>query len=212
MSFGQTPRKRSKRLGLGSVLIWLLGLSCPAFAAPPGDLSELMAQLAEVRSVSAHYTETIRVSLLEHGIESTGTIRYVAPDTLIELVDGEPSREIRIQGDQIRISEAEETREIDVGEHRAIESMVAALRSVFAGNLVELERHFRVRFERLGSKESSDGWRLTLAPDDAEVAWLFSRVEIRGSGREIRRIEIREPNGDSRTMHFERQKIDPPDE
>jgi hypothetical protein len=211
MSFGQTPRGRSKRLGPESVLTWLLMLSSPAFAVPPGDLSGLMAQLSEVRSVSARYTETIQVSLLEHGIESTGTIRYVAPDTLIESVDGEPSREIRIQGDRIRISEADETREIDVGEHRAIESMVSALRSVFAGNLVELERHFRVRFERLGSKQDGAGWHLTLTPDDAEVAWLFSHIEIRGSGREIHRIEIREPNGDSRTMRFERQKIDPPD-
>jgi hypothetical protein len=209
MSFGQTPTGRSRQLGPGSVLIWLLVLSSPAFAAPPGDLSELMAQLAEVRSVSARYTETIQVSLLEHGIESTGTIRYVAPDTLIELVDGEPSREIRIQGDRVRIREADETREIDVGEHRALESMVAALRSVFAGDLVELERHFRVRLEGLGPGEGGDGWHLTLAPDDAEVAWLFYRIEIRGSGREIRRIEIREPNGDSRTMRFENQVIDP---
>jgi hypothetical protein len=170
-----------------------------------------MAQLAEVRSVSARYTETIQVSLLEHGIESTGTIRYVAPDTLTELVDGEPSREIHIQGDRIKVSETNETREIDVGDHRAIESMVAALRSVFAGDLVELERHFRVRFERPRSGEGGNGWHLTLVPDDAEVAWLFSRIEIRGSGREIHRIEIREPNGDSRTMRFEHQEIDSPD-
>jgi hypothetical protein len=211
MSFGQTPKGRSKQLGLGSVLFGLLVLSFSSFAAPPGDLSELMAQLAKVRSVSARYTETIQVSLLEHGIESTGTIRYVAPDTLIESLDGEPSREIRIQGDRVRISEADETREIDVGEHRAIESMVAALRSVFTGNLVELERHFHVRFERLGPGKVGDGWHLTLIPDDAEVAWLFSRIEIRGSGREIHRIEIREPNGDSRTMRFEHQEIDSPD-
>jgi len=170
-----------------------------------------MAQLAKVRSVSARYTETIQVSLLEHGIESTGIIRYVAPDTLIEIVDGEPAREIHIQGDRVRISEANETHEIDVGEHRSIESMVAALRSVFAGRLNELERHFRVRFEGLGSEGGGDGWHLTLTPDDAEVAWLFSRIEIRGSGREIHRIEIREPNGDSRTMRFKHQEIDPPD-
>jgi len=170
-----------------------------------------MAQLGKVRSVSARYTESVQVSLLQHGIESTGTIRYVAPDSIVETVDGEPLREIRIEGDRIAIRDAGETREIDVGEHRAIESMVAALRSVFAGDLVDLERHFRVRFEPLGSTEGG-GWLLTLDPEDAEVAWLLSRIEIQGTGREVHRIEIREPNGDSRTMRFQLQAIDPPDE
>jgi hypothetical protein len=210
MSFGKIPARRSKRIGLRSTLLWLLLPSCLAWGAPPGDLRELMVQLGEVRSVSARYTESIQVSLLEHSIESTGTIRYVAPATIVKSADGEPLREIRIEGSRIRISESGETREIDVGEHRAIEAMVAALRSVFAGDLEQLERHFRVRFERLRSNEGGGGWRLTLDPQDTKVLWLLSRIEIQGSGREIRRIEIQETNGDSRTMRFERQAIDVP--
>jgi hypothetical protein len=211
MSFGKTPRRRPERVGLLGSLLPLLWLSSPVLAVPPDGLRELMAQLGEVRSVSARYTESIRMSLLEHSIERTGTIRYISPDTILLSADAETRREIRIAGNRISIREAGQTQDVEVAEHQAIASMVAALRSVFSGDLEDLERHFRVGFERIGSKEDDEGWRLTLDPNDAEVAWLLSRIEIQGIGREIRRIAIREPNGDSRTVRIESEAIDAPD-
>lgn len=204
--------RRPERLGLLGVFLSLLWLPPLVSSAPPGDLGELMAQLGKVRSVHARYSEEVQASLLQHNITSTGTIRYLAPDTIVKSTDTEPSREIRIEGDRISINEAGMTREIHISEHRAIESMVSALRAVFAGDPGDLERHFRLRFEPLSFEENDEGWRLTLSPHDSEVSWLLSHIEIQGIGREIRRIEIQEPNGDSRRMYLERLSIDPPDE
>lgn len=212
MTSGKIPNRRTERLGLFGAILLLLWLPLQSLAAQPDDLSELMGRLAKTGSLYARYSERIDASVLQRSINSRGTIRYRAPDKIVKSTDGEPRREVQIEGDRIWVRQGDESREIHIGEHRAIDAMVSAMRSLLAGDLDDLQRHFHVRFEPAATKDTDGGWELTLEPRSTEVSWLLSRIQIRGTEAEVREIELQEPNGDSRRMRIHHQEIDPPQE
>jgi hypothetical protein len=189
MKTGQTAT--SLRLGA-----WLL-LLCYAGGAQAADwsLQTLMGQLAAVESRRVSYSEERHLSLLGVPLQSSGELIYRAPDYLKKTVDEGGLGSYEIDGDRLRIEESGEFRELPLSEHPALEAFVASFRATLAGDLLTLQRYYR-----LALSGSASDWTLTLVPTELSMATVIREVTIRGSGDRLHQVETLEAGGDSSTM------------
>jgi hypothetical protein len=84
---------------------------------------------------------------------------------------------------------------LDMHRYPQIQPFVESIRATLAGDREALERVFRVEFT--GSVER---WDLILVPLDRQLAKVITQVEIDGSRDQLRRIEIRQADGDRSLM------------
>lgn len=154
-----------------------------------------MADLAQVQTSSARYSEVRRVAALRQPLALSGTLHYSRP-ARIEKLQILPFRElIRVDGEQLTVEREGKTRSVALAGVPLIAALVESLRATLAGDGTELERLFAVKVE--GARER---WTLKLTPREIEVAGVVASVSITGSGSRVRRIEILEPGGDSSVM------------
>ena len=174
----------------------LLLASLPAAAQEePWDFARLMAQLAQVQTSRARYSEVRRVAVLQKPLRLSGTLRYERP-ALIEKRQILPFSEvIRVEGDWLTVEREGKTRRIALLNAPLVAALVESLRATLAGDGAELERLYSVRVE--GTRQR---WTLALAPREGEVAGVVKSVGISGSGSQIVRLEVLEPGGDGSVM------------
>jgi Outer membrane lipoprotein carrier protein LolA-like len=174
----------------------LLLASLPAAAQEePWDFARLMAELAQVQTSRARYSEVKRVAMLQKPLQLSGTLLYERP-ARIEKHQILPSREaIRVDGDRLTVEREGKTREVRLQNVPLIAALVESLRATLAGDGTELERLFSVRVE--GTRQR---WTLALTPREVEIAGVVKRIAIAGSGSRLARIEILEPGGDGSVM------------
>lgn len=169
----------------------------------PWDFAQLMAQLAQVQTSKARYSEVKRVAVLREPLRSSGTLSFERP-ARIERHQALPFREvIRVDGELLTLERDGKTRSVMLQGASLIATLVESLRATLAGDGAELERLYAVKVE--GTRQR---WTLKLVPRDFEVAGVVKSIGIDGSGSRVTRIEILEPGGDSSvmTIHHESQK------
>lgn len=154
-----------------------------------------MGALGRVAQIEATYTETIESALLSTAVTTHGRLVYRAPDRITKTDDSGGS--VEIDGDRILLRQGTDETEIAVQDHPAVEHLVVALRSVFAGDLARLRRYYALEF-----KAGADRWDLALRPLDRQLLGVVEAIRIRGRGEIISRIEIEEPSGDRRSTEF----------
>jgi len=174
----------------------LLLASLPAAAQEePWDFARLMAQLAQVQSSRARYSEVRRVAVLQKPLQLSGTLLYARP-ALIEKRQILPFKEvIRVDGDRLTVEREGKTREIMLQNAPLIAGLVESLRATLAGDGSELERLYAIRVQ--GNRQR---WTLALTPREAEIAGVVKSILIAGSDSRVARLEILEPSGDGSVM------------
>jgi outer membrane lipoprotein-sorting protein len=174
----------------------LLLASLPAGAQEePWDFARLMAQLAQVQTSRARYSEVRRVAVLQKPLQLSGTLLYARP-ALIEKRQILPFKEvIRVDGDRLTVEREGKTREIMLQNASLIAGLVESLRATLAGDGTELERLYSIRVQ--GTKQR---WTLALAPREVEIAGVVKSIVIAGSGSRVARLEILEQSGDGSVM------------
>jgi len=174
----------------------LLLAALPAAAQDePWDFAQLMAQLAQVQTSRARYSEVKRVAVLQKPLRLSGTLLYERP-ARIEKHQTQPVKEsIRVDGDWLSVEREGKTRRIALQNAPLVAALVESLRATLAGDSAELERLFSVSVE--GTRQR---WTLALTPREAEIAGVVQNIVIAGSGSRLVRIEILEPGGDGSVM------------
>ena len=174
----------------------LLLASLPAAAQEePWDFAKLMAQLAQVQTSRARYSEVRRVAVLQKPLHLSGTLLYARPARL-EKHQTLPFEEVMsVDGDWLTVEREGKTRRIALRNAPLIAALVESLRATLAGDREELERLYSVRVE--GTRQR---WTLALTPREVEVAGVVKSIVIAGSGSRIVRIEVLEPGGDGSVM------------
>jgi hypothetical protein len=166
--------------------------------APVWDFAQLMAELAQVQTSRARYSEVRHIAVLQKPLALSGALHYVRPSQ-VEKHQILPFREvIRVDGQQLSVERDGKTRSITLNGAPLIAALVESLRATLAGDGAELERLYAVNVE--GTKQR---WTLRLTPREVEVAGIVKSIGIGGSGSRISRIEILEPGGDSSVMTIE---------
>lgn len=186
---------------LTTILLSLLAVAALAAddeAAGSWGLMDLMRERSEVTGGKASFEETRSLEMLSDPLQLEGTLVYRAPDYVRKTITHPQRQELEVTGDQVTVTEdGREQRQFQTDDHPALSGLVTAIRGTLAGNLDSLERHFEVTFQgRRGD------WELLLLPSRERLSEAISRIVIRGDGPALRRVEVREANGDSSVMRI----------
>lgn len=175
----------------------LRSLVCAALMLASGvahalSTQELMDRLAAVPASEASFVETRHSSLLKAPLVMSGRLVYRRPARLEKHVQSPYQESTVIDGAKVTITggnaQPSRTMTIPAG---AAQALVDSLRSTLAGDLPVLERHFTVSVSG-----ELDAWTVTLLPRDAGFSDFVKRVEIAGTGNDLRRVEVLEGSGD----------------
>jgi len=170
-----------------------LGL-CGSVSAPSG-LDEVMALLAARQHGHVEFIEQHFLAILSRPIESSGELRYDAPDRLEKRTLQPHAETLLLAGGVLTIERAHGRRVVDLHAYPQIQPFVESIRATLAGDRSSLERLFRVDFAG-----SLGRWTITLVPLDSNVKRSVAQVRIDGIRDQLLKVEIRQPDGDRSLM------------
>jgi hypothetical protein len=161
----------------------------------PGDLDEVMHVLSLRQHGRVEFVEQHFLAVLNHPIESSGEMRYDAPDHLEKRTLLPRPENLLLAGGELTVERGGHTRVLDLHRYPQIQPFVESIRATLAGDRSALERIFHVAFA--GGVER---WSLTLVPLDHQLARTVKQVQIDGSRDQLSRVEIRQADGDRSLM------------
>jgi Outer membrane lipoprotein carrier protein LolA-like len=188
------------------VLAWLCIAGCAAAnasagpAAPlstssaTGDLDQVMHLLSMRQHGRVEFVEQHFLAVLNHPIESSGEMRYDAPDHLEKRTLLPRPENLVLAGGELTVERGGHTRVLDLHRYPQIQPFVESIRATLAGDRAALERVFRVEF--IGSMGQ---WSLVLVPVE-QLKQSVVQIQIDGMRDELRRVEIRQADGDRSLM------------
>ncbi len=182
-------------------------LSCALVLAPgrapaetPDALDELLNSIAARRHAHAAYTEVQYRGLLDRPHESSGELRFDAPDRLEKRVLEPKPETLVLEHGVLSATRGHHTRTLELAAWPQLAPLLEGLRATLAGDRAALERVFSIRFER-----SAAHWTLHLAPRDARAAQLLREVTIAGDQAKVANVQILEADGDHSVLTIGRE-------
>jgi hypothetical protein len=184
------------------VAAWLCAASgaraAAANFAPPAamnDLDAVLGLLAMRRHGRVEFIEQQFLAILDRPIESSGELRYDAPDHLEKRTLLPRPEDLLLDGGVLTAERGGRRHVLDLHRYPQILPFIESIRATLAGDRSALERLFRVEFS--GNLER---WELILVPLDRQMAKNVARVQINGSRDQLQRVEIRQADGDRSLM------------
>ena len=175
-------------------LLWLCGACFGAAsqaASGSDDLDEIMSLLAKRQHGRVDFIEQHFLAVLKRPIESTGELRYDAPDRLEKRTLQPRAETLVLDGDELTIDGGHGRHVLDLRAYPQVRPFVESIRATLAGDRAALERSFTLVF--FGGV---DRWALTLTPLQAAVKQSVKEVRINGARDQLLTVEIRQPDGD----------------
>lgn len=180
-----------------ALAVSLLALGSLASAAE-WTLNDLMAALAARGDADATFTERRFVPVLDAPVQSSGTLRFVAPDRIEKHTLQPRAESLVLAGEQLTLRHGQKSRTLALADLPDNGLAINSLRGTMAGDLAALRRgwNLTLRGERLA-------WTLDLVPLSLTVAQFIEAVQIEGRQAQIDRIEIRQADGVRSVMTIE---------
>jgi Outer membrane lipoprotein carrier protein LolA-like len=163
--------------------------------AAMSDLDDVMGLLAMRQHGRVEFIEQQFLAILNHPVESSGELRYDAPDRLEKRTLLPRPETLVLAGGVLTVERGGHRHMLDLHRYPQIRPFVESIRATLAGDRSALERIFHVEFA--GSVER---WSLTLVPLDHQLTRTVKQVQIDGSRDQLLRIEIRQADGDRSLM------------
>ncbi len=154
-----------------------------------------MGLLAMRQHGRVEFIEQQFLSVLKRPIESSGELRYDAPDRLEKRTLKPRTETLVLSGGILTVERAHSRRVTDLHAYPQVLPFVESIRATLAGDRGALERVFHLDFA--GSLER---WSLVLVPLDSKVKQSVAQVRIDGMRDQLQRVEIRQPDGDRSLM------------
>jgi hypothetical protein len=159
------------------------------------DLNEVLSLLAMRQHGRVEFIEQQFLAVLKQPIESSGELRYDAPDRLEKRTLKPRAETLVLTGGVLTVERAHSKRVMDLHSYPQVLPFVESIRATLAGDRSSLERLFHVDFAGTVSR-----WTLTLAPLESKVKQSVSQVRIEGMRDQLLKVEIRQPDGDRSLM------------
>jgi hypothetical protein len=171
--------------------------SAPARAAAVDlrDLDQVLAMLAMRQHGRVEFIEQQFLAVLSHPIESSGELRYDAPDRLEKRTLKPRAETLLLSGEVLTVERAHSRRVMDLHAYPQVLPFIESIRATLAGDRKALERLFRLDFAGSVSR-----WTLTLVPLESKVKQSVSQVRIEGAQDQLLKVEIRQADGDRSLM------------
>ncbi len=171
---------------LAGALLALASLS----ASAQWSVDDLMTALAARGDADATFTERRYVPVLDAPVQSSGTLRFIAPDRLEKHTLQPRAESLVLAGDQLTLLQGPRTRRLALTDLPDGGLAINSLRGTMAGDLAALRRGWNVTL--FGERRL---WTLSLTPLSAAVAQYIETVLIEGQQDQIASIEIRQADG-----------------
>lgn len=182
---------------LRALLVAALASFTPAFGASAGawNIEALMHLLARQTSGAATFVEHKHLAILDAPVESSGELRYRAPDRLEKITRAPRPESLVLEGDVLTVERDGRKHTVRLGDYPEVAAFIDSIRGTLAGDRAALERTYAL--DLAGSR---DAWTLTLLPRAPKMAEIVLRITIAGRGEQLRRIEILQADGDRSVM------------
>jgi hypothetical protein len=172
----------------------------PAAAAPPalqgsGDLDEVLALLAMRKHGHVEFIEQKFIAALDRPIESSGELRFDAPDHLEQRTLKPRAETLVLDSGTLSVDRGHTHRVMDLHAFPQVEPLVESIRATLAGDRGALEHLFHLEFTGGMAR-----WTLTLVPLESKVKQLVAHVKIDGVRDQLIKVEIRQIDGDRSLM------------
>jgi hypothetical protein len=174
-------------------LLALLALAM--LCADMSDLDAVMGLLAMRRHGRVEFVEQQFLAILDHPVESSGELRYDAPDRLEKRTLRPRPETLVLAGGELTVERNGRVRVLDLHRYPQVLPFVESIRATLAGDRSALEKIFHVDFAG-----SMARWTLTLVPLDHQLMRTVKQVQIDGSRDQLLRVEIRQTDGDRSLM------------
>jgi hypothetical protein len=179
-----------------SMFAALCGVAASSAApAARGDLDEVMGLLAMRQHGRVEFIEQHFLAVLNHPIESSGELRYDAPDRLEKRTLKPHAETLVLSGGILTVERARSRRVMDLHAYPQVQPFVESIRATLAGDRSALERLFHLEFTGSVAR-----WTLTLVPLESKVKQSVRQVRIDGMRDQLLKVEIRQPDGDRSLM------------
>ena len=201
--------------GLFAVHLWVACFAAvlqaaaePAFIGSSAtSAAELLAGFREMPGLEARFEEEKTLALLAAPLRSTGRLYFSPPSTLLRRIETPHPQEILIRANQVRIRDGKHVQSIDLAARQDIRPLVDSLIWIFRGDLVSIEKFYRVEFRVLKAEieanieagvnpDTAGRWQMRLVPTRAPLSNLLRELLVRGEGRAVDTLELIETSGD----------------
>jgi len=164
-------------------------------ASDSSGLDQVMHLLAMRQHGQVEFVEQQFIAILDHPVESSGVLRYDAPDRLEKRTLKPHEESLVLAGGVLTVERGRSKRVLDLHSYPQALPFVESIRATLAGDRAALERIFRLDF-------SGDlaHWSLALVPLDPRMAKSVAEVRIEGAQDQLLTVEIRQPDGDHSLM------------
>ena len=166
----------------------------PSSAVPAEEeaFGQLLQLLAARRHGHVTFTEVHQLALLDRPLQSSGELRYDAPDRLEKRTLKPRTEDLLLENGVLTAQRGARRHVLTLREYPQLIPYVESIRATLAGDRAALERYFRVQFSG-----TVDHWTLELSPADAELARTVQHIRIAGERDAIHTVEVRQTDGDT---------------
>lgn len=196
-----TRRRTDRRGALARLAALAAVLALPARGradAAAFDLVRLMQMLGQVKAGEATFVETRTVAMLDRPLESSGRLRFEAPDTFVRETLKPRRERMAIVGDNLTMSLGNRSRTVPLDSVPEAAVILEAIRGTLTGNREALERNYTATVS--GGPQR---WSLELVPLDARLLAQVSSVRVAGRHAAVREVSVTMADGDRSVMHIE---------
>lgn len=189
-------RRADRRRILAALAAACLAATAAAQGSAGGfDLTRLMALLARVPAGEATFTETRTVPLLDRTLQSSGLLRFRAPDTFVRETLKPRAEKIAVAGNEVTLSQGSRSRTVPLDSVPEAAVIMEAIRGTLTGNRDAIDRHFESSVS--GSPQR---WTLELRPREPRLALLVTSVRVTGENTLLREVDVAMSGGDRSVM------------
>lgn len=157
-------------------LVWLLVIAAPAHGACDSTdscLAAIEAAQKDTRTVSARFTQTKHLSLLDEPLISTGRFVFKRPDRMRLDIDSPRAATILINGRDISIPGISDSDKQQLA-MTPMAAMFTELGGMFSGSPAALRQHFQV-----AAAPADGAIEVTLTPTVQAWQRLFRTIQLR---------------------------------
>ncbi|CAZ89222.1 putative Lipoprotein localization factors LolAB [Thiomonas arsenitoxydans] len=192
----------TRRFALRALLLASALLVPTLSQAADWTLDTLMQALARHPANRATFVETKTLAMLDAPIESSGELRFAAPDFL-EMRTLKPKRQTLIlQANQVTLEMDGRSHQFDLRDHPDVAVLINSIRATLNGDRKALQRDYTTTLD--GTAAS---WELTLSPVDAKARARVRRIQIGGRQGQVQTIAVLQADGDSSLMTIHEQPV-----
>ncbi len=180
------------------LIVGIIFYSCSMLtvASEGWSVEKLLAKISSHAKFEYRYSEIKHIGFLQNPLKSKGVLSFSSPDILQKKVTFPKKNIYKIIGDRLIISrENKPQKEVMLSNYPEMLALADSLRATFAGNEKLLKK-----FYSLELKGNRLNWKLTLTPIDIDLIEKIEFIEIQGKKGLLKRVVIKEVNGDRSIM------------